>query len=121
MKINGLIFVYNAQSGVFNLFVDYLHKALFPSTYNCNLCTLTYNNYGEIKIWKQFIQSIKIPVHFKYADHLPKLGLTSETRLPAVFDTNLSLLVSAEEINNCRTTDILIELIRKKLKKEIKI
>ena len=105
---------------MFNLFVDYLHKALSPSTYNCNLCTLTYNNYGEIKIWKQFIQSIEIPVHFKYADHLPKLGLSLETRLPAVFDTNLSLLVSAGEINNCRNTDILIELISSSIASALK-
>jgi len=118
MKINGLIFVYNAQSGVINSFVDYIHKAVSPSTYNCNLCTLTYNNHGEIKIWKQFIQSLTIPVYFKYADHLPKLGISFETKLPAVFNTDLSIVLSSQEINGCKTTHGLIELIKKRLIKE---
>jgi len=118
MKINGLIFVYNAKIGAINSLLDYLHKAISPSTYNCSLCTLTYNNYGEIKIWKQFIQSLKIPVYFKYADHLPKLGLSFETKLPAVFNTDLSIVLSSQEINGCKSTDSLIELIKKRLIKE---
>ena len=118
MKIKGLIFIYNAQSGKINSFLDYLHKAISPSTYNCSLCALTYNNYGEVKIWTQFIESLEMPIYFKYADHLPELGLAFETKLPAVYNIDLSIVLNSEEINNCRSTDILIELIKKKLIKE---
>ena len=114
--MDGLIFVYNARSGVFNTLIDYFHKMISPSTYECNLCSLTYNNYGKVKAWKQFIQSLNIPIYFKYSDHLSEIGLDKETKLPIVVNTDLKVVASAEEINQCQTIDALIEMIRKKYK-----
>ena len=112
--MDGLIFVYNARSGVFNTLVDYFHKMISPSTYECSLCSLTYNNYGQVKAWKQFIQSLNIPIYFKYSDHLSEIGLDKETKLPIVVNTDLNVVVSSEEINQCQTIDALIAVIRKK-------
>ena len=115
MKVDGLIFIYNAQSGVLHSLIDYFHKVLSPSTYECSLCSLTYNNYGQLRVWKQFIQSLNIPVTFKYSDHLSEIGIDKQTKLPVVINTDLSLVASAEEINQCKTISALIELIRKKI------
>ena len=115
MKVDGLIFIYNAQSGAFHSLIDYFHKALSPTTYECSLCSLTYNNYGQVRAWKQFIQSLNIPVYFKYSDHLSDIGMDRQTKLPIVVCTDHSLVASAEEINQCETITTLIELIRKKL------
>ena len=114
--MDGLIFVYNARSGVSNALIDYLHKVIFPSTYECSLCSLTYNNYGQVKVWKQFTQSLNIPIYFKYSDHLSEIGLDKKTKLPIVVNTDLYVVASAEEINQCKTIGALIELIRKKYK-----
>ena len=114
MRIDGLVFVYNARSGVFNSLIDYFHKMISPSTYGCSLCSLTYNNYGQVKAWKQFIQSLNIPIYFKYSDHLSEIGLDKKTKLPIVVNTDLNVVASAEEINQCQTIDALIEVIRKK-------
>ena len=114
--MDGLVFVYNARSGVFNTLIDYFHKVISPSTYECSLCSLTYNNYGQVKAWKQFIQSLNIPIYFKYSDHLSEIGLDKETKLPIVVNTDLNVVVSSEEINQCQTIDALIEMIRKKYK-----
>ena len=35
-----LVFVYNADSGVFNALADAAHKIFSPRTYACNLCAL---------------------------------------------------------------------------------
>ena len=113
MRMDGLIFVYNDRSGVFNTLFDYFHKMISPSTYECSLCSLTYNNYGQVKAWKQFIQSLNIPTYFKYSDHLSEIGLDKETKLPIVVNTDLNVVASAEEINQCQTIDALIEVIRK--------
>ena len=113
--MDGLVFVYNARSGVFNALIDYFHKVISPSTYECSLCSLTYNNYGQVKAWKQFIQSLNIPIYFKYSDHLSEIGLDKETKLPIVVNTDLNVVVSSEEINQCQTIDALIEVIRKKI------
>tara|TARA_Y100000996_G_C22546747_1_gene652143 strand:+ start:192 stop:539 length:348 start_codon:yes stop_codon:yes gene_type:complete len=115
MKVDGLIFIYNAQSGVFHSLIDYFHKVLSPSTYECSLCSLTYNNYGRLRVWKQFIQSLNIPVTFKYSDHLSEIGIDKQTKLPVVINTDLSLVASAEEINQCKTISALIKMIRKKI------
>ena len=116
MRMDGLIFVYNARSGVLNALIDYFHKVISPSTYECSLCSLTYNNYGQVKVWKQFTQSLNIPIYFKYSDHLSEIGLDKETKLPIVVNTDLYVVASAEEINQCKTIGALIELIRKKYK-----
>ena len=113
--MDGLIFVYNARSGVFNSLIDYFHKMISPATYECSLCSLTYNNYGQVKVWKQFIKSLKTPIYFKYSNHLPELGLDKQTKLPIVVNTDLNVVVSSEEINQCQTIDALIEVIRKKI------
>ncbi len=94
--MDGLVFVYNARCGVFNSLIDYLHKMIFPSTYECSLCSLIYNNYGQVKAWKQFIQSLNIPIYFKYSDHLSEIGLNKKTELPIIVNTDLNLVASAE-------------------------
>ena len=40
-----LIFIYNAKSGIVNEFLDFAHKIASPSTYNCNLCAISYDNF----------------------------------------------------------------------------
>ena len=51
-----LIFVYNANAGLFNMMSDYAHKIISPETYECNLCALTYGNLGMKQKWKSLFQ-----------------------------------------------------------------
>lgn len=44
------LFVYNADSGLFNTATDIAHKILLPETYACNLCALTH---GHFKIHEE--------------------------------------------------------------------
>ena len=98
MKVDGLIFIYNARIGAFHFLIDYFHKVLSPSTYKCSLCRITYNNYWREKVWKQFIQSLNIPVTFKYSYHLSEIGMYKQTKLPVVIITDIFLVASPEEI-----------------------
>jgi hypothetical protein len=59
---------------------------------------------------------LNIPIYFKYSDHLSEIGLDKKTKLPIVVNTDLNVVASAEEINQCQTIDALIEVIRKKYK-----
>ena len=49
-----LIFIYNAKSGIGNAFIDWAHKIISPKTYDCNLCSITYNNLGKEISGKNF-------------------------------------------------------------------
>ena len=61
-----LIFVYNAKRGIDNKVLDFLHKSLSPSTYQCELCAMTYVHLSMKKEWKSFIESLPISVMFYY-------------------------------------------------------
>jgi hypothetical protein len=111
-----LVFVYNADSGLFNTVADAAHKILSPSTYSCNLCKVTYGWFTERTQWRSFVESLKVPCSFLHRDELrrrhPELG--SEP-LPAVFrvvDGKAARCVDAETLNACTDLDALIALIR---------
>jgi len=113
-----LLFVYNADSGLFNSMADAAHKILSPSTYNCNLCKVTYGWFTERTQWRGFVESLNVPCTFLHRDELrqrhPELG--SEP-LPAVFrvtDGKATRCVDAETLNTCADLDALITLIRER-------
>jgi hypothetical protein len=118
-----LILVYNADSGFFNIIKDGLHKAISPSTYQCNLCALTYGTVIMRNEWKTFIDKLKIPTEFLHRDEfLRKLKShphnVGDVKFPAVFldkEGKISLLITHNEINECKTLKDLMNLITEKL------
>lgn len=61
-----LIFVYNANTDPVSAIVDYAHKVFKPSTYKCELCTLTHHNLGERSAWKKFKEHATVEMEFMY-------------------------------------------------------
>ena len=113
-----LIFVYNADSGLFNLLTDTAHKLLSPETYSCNLCAITYGSFGMKKDWKEFLKSIDIPVEFLHRNELKKKYGISNINLPAILikeENEPKLWINSESINLCKSIDDLIQLITNKL------
>jgi hypothetical protein len=118
-----LILVYNADSGVFDIIKDAFQKTFFPSTYQCNLCALTYGKFGMKSEWSTFIDKLEIPYEFfhrdefyqqlkSHPDHL------KDIKFPAIFlnrKGRVDLLVDHNEINKCRTLKELMNLISYKL------
>ncbi len=95
-----LIFVYNANSGKLNAYLDMLHKIVSPATYPCKLCDITY---GISKIrpeWKEFKENYSIPMEFLHKDEWEQAYPGMEEQLPAIFKVTgagLDVLVSKEE------------------------
>lgn len=118
-KQQTLLFVYNANSTLFATVSDFVHKAISPKTYQCNLCKITYGNLRMNTEWRSYIQSIPIPVQFLHKDELrPKYPNLSKIHLPAVFvieDNTQKLLISYSEINQIDNVKDLIELVKNKL------
>lgn len=114
-----LVFAYNADSGLFNTVTDIAHKALSPQTYQCNLCALTHSTFGMRKSWKEFLETLEIPLEFLHADELKSCYRTGEVPLPAVFKNDgqrLELMIDAHSINGCRTVDELKQLVSDSLR-----
>ena len=114
LKRSNLFF--NAKSGTSNAFLDYVYKIFSPSTYDCNLCSLTYNNSGMINKWEKSIRSIKILLHFQYADHLNTYEIDIESDLPSILTLSGEWFLSSKEINSCTTSDEVINEVRLKIR-----
>ena len=115
-----LIFVYNADRGVFNTLADLAHKIFSPQTYACNLCALTYSNIGMRKEWKQFIEALEQPVTFLHRDELFQQYGIEKINLPAILmlnDQTPQVWLNAEELNAFGTLSELKEIITQKLKR----
>ena len=115
-----IIFVYNADSGIFNGIKDLLHKNLSPNTYACRLCAVTYDNFGMIREWKDFIKTLNTPVEFLHRDESEQQYQISDVALPAAFIQNsrnrLQVWIEAEEMNQCQSLMDLKSLVLEKLK-----
>jgi len=110
-----LLFVYNADSGLFNSMADAAHKMLSPETYACNLCKVTYGWFAERKQWRSFVESLDVECRFLHRDELyrqyPRLRTTA---LPAVFrvtDGRPHILIDAQSLDACADLDSLMRLI----------
>jgi hypothetical protein len=113
-----LLFVYNADTGLFSVITDYAHKIISPKTYPCNLCALTYGNMGMNNKWKDFLSNLTVPFGFLHRDEFVKHYDSKDTQLPAAFlqqGESVTLLITHDEINKCTSVDELIDLVAKKI------
>ena len=79
-----LILVYNAKGGLLNGLRDAVHKLLSPATYPCSLCALTYSAVSMRGAWRQFLDSLGMPVMFLYRDEFERDLDRSGVGLPAI-------------------------------------
>ncbi len=114
-QINDLLFVYNAKSGNVNMVLDYVHKLVSPDTYECNLCKLTYDNFGRIKKWNHFKNSLDLSIKYYYEDDLIQLNLDPSMELPVILTGDKKLLIDSKEINKCKTVEELIKVLEDKI------
>jgi hypothetical protein len=80
-----LLFVYNADSGLFNTLADIGHKLLSPATYRCRLCTLTHGYFRERHEWRELAASLEAECRFLHRDEFRERYPDDATALPAVF------------------------------------
>jgi len=110
-----LIFVYNANSGIGNTFIDVAHKIFSPKTYACNLCAITFDTFTENKLWKQFRENSTIEMEFLHSDEFKNKYNFKAFEYPVVFSKEKDTLVtflSTKVINKIKSVDELIKVIQ---------
>lgn len=116
MSVRELIFVYNADSGLFNALADAAHKAFSPQTYACNLCRVTYGLLREKRAWRDFVASLGCQTTFLHRDELARRFPGLKIDLPAVVSVGdagvPSVCVDATTLNRCRTIEQLSACVR---------
>ena len=84
MNNKELIFVYNADSGSWNGYLDMMHKVFSPKTYACNLCSITHGTFSMKQEWATFIDQLPVSVLFLHRDEWEAVS-TRKDELPAIF------------------------------------
>ena len=113
-----IIFVYNADSGVFNLLSDIAHKMFSPATYACNLCAITHSNFGMKKEWRAYLDSLENPLEFLHADEFKDKYKLAKLNLPAIFieeKSALKQIADAGQINKSKSVEDLKNIINNEL------
>ena len=99
-----VLFVYNADSGRLNTWLDIGHKLISPATYSCNLCALTHGLLTEREEWRQFRESSDTELIFLHRDEFEKQygrqgGLSYPVVLQLTEGGDIDVVLSTEEIN----------------------
>jgi hypothetical protein len=118
-KTATLIFVYNADGGVWNALGDMVHKIVSPATYPCSLCALTYGPVSMRPAWRRFLGGIGLPTRFLYRDEFRTERDRRDLPLPVVLLGREAgppdVLVSAAELSALPDLPALIALIETRL------
>ncbi len=115
-----MLFVYNADRGVFNAMADIAHKIFSPESYECALCNLTHGYFRERAGWKAFVEGLTADCEFLHRDEFRRRYPNSEQRLPAVFrvgeNGELEPLLDAERLDSIGDASELQRVVREHLK-----
>ena len=111
-----LIFVYNAHSGKLSAALDIAHKIISPSTYQCNLCSLTHGTFTERDIWKKFREESDTELVFYHKDEFEH-EFNKQYTYPIVLKEEkgeLTEYISTDKINAISDVEDLIAQLKSK-------
>ena len=113
-----LVFVYNADSGLFNTLSDMAHKLLFPQSYSCRLCALTHGVFSMHRQWCEFLSHLDYELEFLHRDEFSQRYPGQDLDLPAILkkvDNGLQVVISTQELQSIDSLDQLQTILLKKL------
>jgi hypothetical protein len=117
-----LVFIFNADSGAINSVKDFFHKMVKPSTYECNLCAVTFGNFGMKKEWAEYISGLEDEVNIEFLhrdefeEYYPEV---KDAKYPSAYiekPNGLDIFISQEEMNNVESVEELKKLVNQRLK-----
>lgn len=117
-KKQKLIFVYNADSGIRNMIINGAHKIFSPSTYECNLCGITYGMLTENTVWKKFRKENAMEMQFLHKDEFQGRYASKIDNYPTfpviLMETggSLEILIHTSELDVLQQAENLIDLIK---------
>jgi hypothetical protein len=112
-----LLFVYNADSGLFNTLADIGHKIFAPATYECALCALTHGYFKERGQWRAFIEGLACDCEFLHRDQYLERFPDQGYELPAVFrfrEGHPECCIDAGTLRACGSIEALQALIEQR-------
>ena len=114
-----LIFVYNANAGLAAGVMDSIHKIVSPSTYECDLCAITYGALRMDPKWKAWLKRKDFEHVFHHrSDFRAAYPALADVPLPAILVDRAGTtetLVAAADFGTVSSVDTLIALLEERL------
>ena len=102
--IDRLLFVFSADAGSFNAFLDSARKLLRIK--GCTLCSITHGLAGEKSEWRECKEEIGVPVDYVHRDEVtPELRRVVGDQLPCIVaqaGKDLVLLLAPDVLERCQ-------------------
>jgi len=102
--VDRLIFLFDADSGAWDAFVDSAKKVLRID--GCALCQITHGLVTEKSEWRECAEAFGVPVEYLHRDEIPEdLAPLVEGKLPCIVADHggeMTLLLDAQTISRCR-------------------
>lgn len=102
--IDRLLFVFNADSGKWNAFVDSARKLFMVN--GCALCSITHGLTGEKSAWKDCRDELGVPIDYVHRDELSdRLRKVIEDNVPCVVaevNGEYTVLMGPDVLERCR-------------------
>lgn len=115
-----ILFVHNLDSGVLESLHDYSSsRGAASKADDCPLSKITHSPVGVKKEWKRFLKELGIPTRSLDRDEFIHEFGNRPIPYPVVIykhGPELSILISAEELNRCRELSDLIGLVEERLR-----
>lgn len=114
-----LIFVYNAEEGLFAALGDAIHKAVSPETYSCSLCAISYGAVSMRPEWRAYLKSLPFRTKFHHRpDFRRAYPALKDLPLPAILldeGSGPRVLVDAATLDRVGDVDELIGTLERAL------
>jgi hypothetical protein len=83
-RVTTLLFVYNADDGLFAAIGDAVHKLVSPDSYPCSLCAITYGAVRMRPEWRAYLRSLPYPARFLHRGAFARAYPGVAVPLPAI-------------------------------------
>jgi hypothetical protein len=106
-----LLFVYNADSGLTSALRDWLVKLVAPERYACQLCRISYGNFGMNPRWRAFVKQLPYSVRFLHRDELVRMHPQARLDPPGLLlhrDGEYEVLLERRDVEALDTLDALM-------------
>jgi hypothetical protein len=120
MTTRTLIFIYNANGGIFSALADAAHKLVSPATYPCSLCAITYGAVSMRGEWKTYLKRLSHETRFYHRDDFARDWPAEAVTLPAILEQTgggtLTTVMSKEDLDTVQSVAQLVAMLEDRLR-----
>jgi hypothetical protein len=120
MTARTILFIYNANEGLFSAMADAAHKLISSATYPCSLCAITYGAVSMRGEWKAYLKRLPHETRFYHREDFARDWPGEAVTLPAILEQTgggtLTMVMSKEDLDTVQSVAQLVAMLEDRLR-----